>query len=46
MLFQGIGVSGYRSFGDELVKIAPLKKINLIIGQNNSEKSNIITFFN
>ncbi len=44
MKFNGFGFSGYRSIGDELVKIAPLKKINLIIGQNNSGKSNIITF--
>ena len=44
MLLEGFGFSGYRSIGDELVKIAPLKKINLIIGQNNSGKSNIITF--
>jgi AAA15 family ATPase/GTPase len=43
-MINGFGFSGYRSIGDELVKIAPLKKINLIIGQNNSGKSNIITF--
>jgi predicted ATP-dependent endonuclease of OLD family len=42
--FLGFGFSGYRSVGDELVLIAPLKKINLIIGQNNSGKSNIINF--
>lgn len=46
MTFQGFGFSGYRSFGDQFVKIAPLKKINLVIGQNNSGKSNILTFFN
>jgi predicted ATP-dependent endonuclease of OLD family len=44
MLLNGFGFSGYRSFGDELVKITPLKKINLIIGQNNVGKSNIINF--
>lgn len=43
-MINGFGFSGYRSVGDELVKVAPLKKINLIIGQNNSGKSNIITF--
>ncbi len=42
--FLGFGFSGYRSVGDELVLIAPLNKINLIIGQNNSGKSNIINF--
>ncbi|MDD2865250.1 MAG: AAA family ATPase [Methylococcales bacterium] len=44
MSFLGFGFSGYRNVGDELVLIAPLKKINLIIGQNNSGKSNIINF--
>lgn len=44
MNFRGFGFSGYRSIGSELAKIAPLRKINLIIGQNNSGKSNIITY--
>lgn len=43
-LLNGFGFSGYRSVGNELIKIAPLQKINLIIGQNNSGKSNIIKF--
>ncbi len=43
-LLKGFGFSGYRSFGNELAKIGPLKKINFIIGQNNSGKSNIIKF--
>jgi len=33
MLLRGFGFSGYRSFGDELTKISPLRKVNLIIGQ-------------
>ncbi|WP_445354564.1 ATP-dependent nuclease [Microbulbifer sp. EKSA008] len=44
MQFKGFGFSGFRSIGDELVKISPLKKVNFIIGQNNSGKSNIINF--
>ena len=44
VLINGFGFSGYRSFGDELVKISPLKKVNLIIGKNNVGKSNIISF--
>ena len=44
MLLKGFGFSGYRSIGNELVKIAPLKKVNLIIGKNNAGKSNIINF--
>ena len=44
MLLKGFGFSGYRSIGNELVKIGPLKKVNLIIGQNNVGKSNIVNF--
>ncbi|MFI8580283.1 ATP-dependent nuclease [Ectopseudomonas khazarica] len=44
MLLNGFGFSGYRSFGDRLNKVSPLKKVNLIIGKNNSGKSNIINF--
>lgn len=43
-LIDGFGFSGYRSFGAEIAKIGPLKKINFIIGQNNSGKSNIIIY--
>jgi AAA ATPase domain len=43
-MIQGFGFSGYRSVGKDLIKIGPLKKINLIIGQNNSGKSNIVRF--
>lgn len=46
MLLKGFGFAGYRSFGNELALIAPLKKINFIIGQNNSGKSNILKFLN
>lgn len=46
MLLKGFGFSGYRSVGDNLVKISPLKKVNLIIGKNNVGKSNIINFLN
>lgn len=42
--FDGFGFSGYRSIGGELIKISPLSKINFIIGQNNSGKSNIINY--
>lgn len=46
MLLKGFGFSGYRSIGDEIVRIGPLKKVNLIIGQNNVGKSNIVNFLN
>ena len=44
MFIDGIGISGYRSFGKEVQQIGPFKKINLIIGQNNSGKSNFLRF--
>lgn len=44
MFIDGIGISGYRSFGQQVQRIGPFKKINLIIGQNNSGKSNILRF--
>ncbi len=43
-MIDGFGLAGYRSFGSELQLIGPCKKINLIIGQNNSGKSNILRF--
>lgn len=46
MRLKGFGFSGYRSFGDELTKISPLRKVNLIIGKNNVGKSNIVNFLN
>lgn len=41
---KGFAFAGYRSFGPELAKVAPLRKINFVIGQNNSGKSNVINF--
>ena len=46
VILKGFGFSGYRSFGNELTKIAPLRKVNLIIGKNNIGKSNIVNFLN
>lgn len=40
----GIGISGYRSFGSELQRVGAFSKINLVIGKNNSGKSNILQF--
>jgi len=42
MFLDGFAIGGYRSFGSKTQKIAPLGKINLIIGQNNIGKSNIL----
>jgi len=44
MNFLGFGFSGYRSIGEKSAFIAPLKKINFIIGENNIGKSNITLF--
>jgi len=43
MYIDGIGISNYRSFGD-LQLIGPFSKINFLIGQNNSGKSNVLLF--
>ena len=44
MLLDGIALAGYRSFGPSLQKIGPLRKVNLLIGPNNSGKSNVLSF--
>lgn len=44
MLLQGLGIRGFRSFHHDTQWVAPLGKINLIAGQNNSGKSNVLRF--
>ena len=39
---DGFGISGFRSFGSAIQLFPNLGKINLIIGQNNSGKSNVL----
>ena len=41
---DGFGFNNYRSIGSELVFIGSLKKINFVIGQNNTGKSNILSY--
>lgn len=43
-MISGFGIANYRSFGGEIQHIGPLAKINLLIGQNNTGKSNILRF--
>jgi hypothetical protein len=43
---QAFGISSYRSFGPEPELFPHLKKINIIIGQNNSGKSNVLRYLN
>lgn len=42
-MLEGLAFKGYRSFGSEdFAVLAPLRKINLIAGQNNAGKSNVL----
>lgn len=43
-MIEGFGISNYRSFDEKGVILNDLKKINIIIGKNNSGKSNILRF--
>ncbi len=43
ILLDAIALGGYRSFG-EIQRFEQFAKINLLIGQNNSGKSNVLTF--
>jgi AAA ATPase domain len=42
--FRGFGISGFRSFCGDIQLVAPLDKINVLAGKNNSGKSNILRF--
>src|SRR4051812_35783109 len=44
LLLQGFAFSGYRSFTEPGMPIAPLSKVNLLAGQNNAGKSNVLRF--
>jgi predicted ATPase len=44
MLIEGFGIAGFRSFGPKLQRISPCAKVNLLVGQNNSGKSNVLLF--
>lgn len=46
MLLDGIGLAYYRSFGEKMQYIKSLGKVNVIVGKNNSGKSNILRFIN
>ena len=41
---HGFGISHFRSFGSDVQFIGPLKKITIIIGENNSGKSNMTRY--
>jgi hypothetical protein len=41
---EGFGLAGYRSFGGAAARFAPLTRVNVLAGQNNSGKSNVLRF--
>lgn len=44
LVLHGLGIAGYRSFGSAIQKFGPLSKVNALIGENNSGKSNALRF--
>jgi hypothetical protein len=44
MFIEGIGFSGYRSFGPSMQYLGPCRKVNLFIGANNTGKYNTLRF--
>ena len=44
MFIEGFSITGYKSFGSIPQKIGPFTKVNFLVGQNNSGKSNILSF--
>jgi len=46
ILLEAFAIAGYRSFGEQPQRFEQLAKINLLIGQNNSGKSNILRLLN
>jgi hypothetical protein len=44
LIFPGLGISGYRSFGPEMQYSGKLSPVTLLAGQNNSGKSNFLRF--
>lgn len=43
-MLQALALSGYRSFGPQLQRFPKLAKVTVLIGQNNSGKSNVLRF--
>ncbi|TWT05863.1 ATP-dependent endonuclease [Planomicrobium sp. CPCC 101079] len=46
MKLREIEIKGWRSFSQTGIRLSDLKKINLLIGPNNSGKTNILRYFN
>ncbi|MEU5194385.1 AAA family ATPase [Streptomyces scabiei] len=46
LIFPGLGIAGYRSFGEEMQYSGKMSAITLLAGQNNAGKSNFLRFLN
>lgn len=44
ILIPNLAISGYRSFGKDIQYFEKFSKINILIGQNNAGKSNVLRF--
>ncbi|MFH8934317.1 AAA family ATPase [Streptomyces griseosporeus] len=44
VIFPGLGISGYRSFGEEMQYSGQMGPVTLLAGQNNAGKSNFLRF--
>ncbi|MFG3124223.1 AAA family ATPase [Streptomyces sp. NPDC048201] len=44
LIFRGLGISGYRSFGKDMQYSGPMSSVTLLAGQNNAGKSNFLRF--
>ncbi|MFD0312317.1 ATP-dependent endonuclease [Streptomyces sp. NPDC127119] len=44
LIFQGLGISGYRSFDEEMQYSGKMGTVTLLAGQNNAGKSNFLRF--
>ncbi len=42
MKLSGIELRNFRSIGDQPVILSPFKKVNILVGKNNSGKSNAL----
>jgi hypothetical protein len=45
MRLSGFAIKNFRSVGDKFVTLKPLKRCNILVGQNNSGKSNVLRGF-
>jgi hypothetical protein len=44
LAIESLAIAGYRSFGSEIQRFPKFAKVNILIGENNSGKSNVLRF--